>query len=734
MPSTCGRFPSLLVATILVTAFATPCAPAQQPAPARPAPARFDPSEVYFQGWLLSRDAEKLAEEGKPTEALQKLQRAQQLFDTVARTFPEWKKEMVAGRRKKTFDALAEIRPGALKEQEEKQQAIAELEGGTRLGGSTDGDGPRRLDTGIPVAPIRPTQRIETLESRRIAELEREVNRLQQRATAAEQNRDADRTTQQRMRDAAVAELHKAKSELDRLRRDVAEGPVQEEIDALARRINGLEDEKAVMGRALEASRRETEEARAQVEALNNERARLNQQVDGLKQQVANLQANLKVEREAANEVVAGQLKQIKQLQAQLRTKDEDLAKANRRIRSLETELAEVRASFDDLKEERNELLRERDQMAALLKLNEAGQLQEVIDQNMALDRELRESKEHYEMLQEDNDATKDDLLEALRDLAISKMRIQEFRREKTEQQQRIEELQARLRSEERLLDAGAGDPAEVAMLRGIIRRQLQVQEKRAEAREMLLSTLDDKAREDDKIRRAVQIFHGAELNLTPEELRVIDGKVVDDVIISPYARPRSEVERSLADLDRELEPFRKAGIRAYRNERLRASREAFQMIIDRHPGDDATMCMLGLVEYKLDEPHAAIDMFRRASELKPANPYAHRMLGHILSSQLNRQSEAITSLQRATELAPTNAEGHLLLGNAYFRHEDYPAAEDAFRTTLACEPTNAEAHFNLAMLCERTGRRQDGLKHYHLALENGAPPNPALEERLDQN
>jgi hypothetical protein len=74
---------------------------------AGPAPDPHDPSDRYFQGWLLSRDAGKLAEEGKSAEALVKLDRARQLFDRVARDFPDWKPEMVAGRRKQTAESLA---------------------------------------------------------------------------------------------------------------------------------------------------------------------------------------------------------------------------------------------------------------------------------------------------------------------------------------------------------------------------------------------------------------------------------------------------------------------------------------------------------------------------------------------------------------------------------------------------------------------------------------------------
>lgn len=72
-----------------------------------PSPEPNDPSDRYFQGWLLSRDAGTLADAGKPAEALGKLARARQIFDRVARDFPDWKPEMVAGRRKQTAENLA---------------------------------------------------------------------------------------------------------------------------------------------------------------------------------------------------------------------------------------------------------------------------------------------------------------------------------------------------------------------------------------------------------------------------------------------------------------------------------------------------------------------------------------------------------------------------------------------------------------------------------------------------
>jgi len=776
---------TILAIGVVSAWFAASEAPAQQLPPADlPALEASDPSDLYFQGWMLIRDAEQLQQDDQPIEALAKFRRAAQIFDSVASGFPKWRPEMVTSRRKKTFDQIAEVSPAALRKREEEERTIAELEGGARAGAGPDGAQPPSLEVELPELPVQPARPVETLESRRIAELEKRVATLrdeitrshqaerrsqtaarEQQAAAnqartqadralaaaararAEQERLAERNRQLeaeaqdrdvpppapaqpsadgrtgRDRDLAIARLQKAQAELDRLRRKLAEAPVQEEMDALARRINGLEREKEVMSRALESSQAESREARAQIDALQQERGRL-------RQEIADLRNNLEIERKTANEVVAGQRKQLEEFQQLVKAKDAELAGAKRRIQSLETELAEVRDSFNELREERDGLLRERDQMAALLKLNEAGQLQQVIDQNLALDRELRETRKQFERLQEDNDATKDELLEAKRDLAISKLRIQEFRREKKEQEQRLAELRERLRSEERALAEGDADPAEAEMLRRIIHRQLKVQEKREEARELLLSTLESKAQDDDEIRRAMAIFQGAELNLSPEEMRVLEAEEVDGVIVSPYARPRGEVERNLAGLERQLEPFRAAGTRAFQNGRLHAAREAFEMIVERHPGDTASMCRLGLVHYKLDDPIAAAEMFRRACEIDSRNPYAHRMLGHTLS-KLGEHDEALRSLERAVELAPTQSENHLLLGNAQFRVGNLPAAEEAFRTASACDETLAEPHYNLAILCARDGRKQEGRDHYARALELGAAPNLDLEQRL---
>src|SRR6185503_16018853 len=104
--------------------------------------------------------------------------------------------------------------------------------------------------------------------------------------------------------------------------------------------------------------------------------------------------------------------------------------------------------AFSQLQGERDSLIREREQMSALLKLNEAGRIQQLIEQNMGLARQLRDANTKVENLNLDNNATKDELTDALRDFAIAKSQINKLQREKREQDQQIAELGKRLKDE----------------------------------------------------------------------------------------------------------------------------------------------------------------------------------------------------------------------------------------------------------------------------------------------
>ena len=142
----------------------------------------------------------------------------------------------------------------------------------------------------------------------------------------------------------------------------------------------------------------------------------------------------------------------------------------------------------------------------------------------MGLAKTLREANEKVERLNVDSNAAKDDVIDALRDLAIAKSKINELQQEKRDQARRLTDLEARLKGEESALARGeaSADPAEVQVLRDIIKRQVRVQERRRQARDVIVEAVKQLGTKDEQLGSAIELFDGQELQLTPEEQKLI--------------------------------------------------------------------------------------------------------------------------------------------------------------------------------------------------------------------
>ena len=211
------------------------------------------------------------------------------------------------------------------------------------------------------------------------------------------------------------------------------------------------------MAMALTQSRGAHTEALARIATLEAD-------LQVMQQKHADLDRDLKAERQVANSVVSGQRRQLDALEKELKQKSAELADVERAHHRTDGELRESRAAFSEMRDERDSLLQERDQMSALLKLNEAGRMQDLIEQNMALAKNLREANEKVERLNRESNADKDAITDALRDLAIAKSQINSLHQEKLAQDKRIAELKNRLENEENALANGqvAADPMEI--------------------------------------------------------------------------------------------------------------------------------------------------------------------------------------------------------------------------------------------------------------------------------
>ena len=475
-----------------------------------------------------------------------------------------------------------------------------------------------------------------------------------------------------------------------------------------------------------------TQSRTAHTEALSRN-AILEADLKVMQQKRADLDRDLKAERNIANSVVSGQQSQLLALENEHIQKNGELKKANQRITGLIDELQESKDAFSALRDERNSLLQERDQMSALLKLNEEGQIQDLIQQNMGLAKNLRQASEQVARLNVDNNAAKDDIIDALRDLAIAKTQINNLHQERREQDNRLTELEKRLRGEENALSSGkiAVDPAEIAVLRDIIKRQLRVQERRRQARDLLITAVKDMGSKDERISEAVNLFEGQEIQLTAEEQRVIAAKQVDGEFISPFAQDRATVGRNTADLNRDIAVFERTAEKSFTAGRYLPTRELFQMIVEQHPGHIPALCKLGIVNLKLQDTSAAIDTFQRAVELNSNNSYAYRMLGYSFMLSGNLTSAEVHA-NRSVELTPNDAKSQLLLAAIYYRMGRKSESESHYKASIRADPMPSEPYYNLALLCSKNQRIDEARNYYQQALERGAVPDLKLEKRLN--
>ena len=370
--------------------------------------------------------------------------------------------------------------------------------------------------------------------------------------------------------------------------------------------------------------------------------------------------------------------------------------------------------------------------MSALLKLNEDGRIQDLIQQNMGLAKGLREANEKVDRLNLDNNSAKDDITDALRDLAIAKSQINKLHQEKRDQDGRLEELENRLKNEERALASGqaAADPEEANILREIIRKQLRVQERRRQAKEQLVEAAKKMGTGDEELAKAVELFDGDEIQLTPDEQRLIADKQVDGEFVSPFARSREAVGKSTDELKRDISVLERTAEKSYAAGRLLPTRELFEMIIEQHPGHIPTLCKLGVVDLKLNDPNAAVDKFRRAVELDAENPYAHRMLGFSFM-KLGDLPAAEQNVKQAVNLAPDNATSQLLLARITEALGNFREAESYYKAAITADPVSNYPYYYLACLSARSKRFDQARDYYNQALERGAVPDSALEQLI---
>jgi Flp pilus assembly protein TadD len=234
----------------------------------------------------------------------------------------------------------------------------------------------------------------------------------------------------------------------------------------------------------------------------------------------------------------------------------------------------------------------------------------------------------------------------------------------------------------------------------------------------------------DENYDDALALLTDQEVTLTPEEQKLIDARKVDGEIYSPYAGSRARVTAATTEMHQQIDDYTKAAVRAFGSQRLSASREVLEMILDLHPGHVPTMTKLGIVQLRLNDPEAASQVLRAAVENDETRAISHRLLGLALY-KTGDLAGAELSLMRSLEIDPNDPASLTIYGNTLLRMNRTQESELAYQRAISLNPQSAEALHNLALLCQRAGRTKEARGYYDEALIHGAPPNPDLDAAL---
>jgi len=101
-------------------------------------------------------------------------------------------------------------------------------------------------------------------------------------------------------------------------------------------------------------------------------------------------------------------------------------------------------------------------------------------------------------------------------------------------------------------------------------------------------------------------------------------------------------------------------------------------------------------------------------------------MIFCVLALGCSSKSETARNVLPAPQGAKPEAAAQVEKGNALYVSQDFAGAEQAFRQAILVDAGLAEAHYNLALSLDRTGRKDDAKKHY-IEAANLAPGNKVI-------
>ena len=711
-------------------------------------PAAVDPADIFFQAWLEIKRAEKLEEESKFSDAWQKYQQAYSYYSVLNKSHKNWKPNLVKSRIASTEACMKRIEPNATAELASNKIKTQDLIEGPQPGSpSGSGAGAGSGYQPVPSSRNNSTTGRATIDPSTVArldKLEKENKELKTKLEIATKEAAAsnDQNAKSKLDDTERERLNELITKKDReiaMIRDVlARAPLQQDMNRISQEKTILEQEIKITARALKSSQQKLTEAQQNADNFR-------QEAELAKSRAEKIQQNMQQQGAVNNEVVRGLRDELKTVTEMLEQTRNELGTANSRIEKMQLSLNESQETIKELSKERDNLLKERNLLAETLKQSDSKGIQGLITENMRLGTELKEALDRLDFLEENQNATKDDLTKAHTNLALAKTRILKYQKEQAIQSETIQSLESQLRDAKSALSTASANsnknpnandkaytnPDEIKTLQGTVKRLLAAQERRRMGEQILWDTYQKSTVKIEGLSKAISDIRNIKIKLTDKEKEFASAHRHPDGEFSNSDRVSMAHARAYGNaLESETLYVEDLIIRHFERGRIQAAHSVLIDINERVPGNYRILCKLGVVEMKLGHYNKAIACLDEAITMRENSGYAHFMMG-IAQYKNKEVDDAQNSFERSLILKPDNARAHLYLGNLAGAAKRYQQAEEHFLSTIKLNPALADAYYNLSVLYLQQKRKQDALSYYQKALNNGAQPDQALENKL---
>lgn len=736
----------LVVALAVVVCFFIPSVSRSQ--------GEMDPSDLWYRGFLLVQAARESEAQGQYLAGFNQLGEAKQLYDHLAREYPEYLKEIVTERRHLIAEKRDELT--TLMRQPKAPVAPApRLMPQQQAPQSYAGNPQGQPGNGVPGVRIAPPP--SNPGGARSRSMEIETGRETSLPSWTE---GASRALPRQGE--MVGPNAPSLPRVDTRPPNSVSGIANSFYNDISRNDKHIE----LLNKENDELRREIASTNLSLEDVTKKLLNAHRRADALERERDEIQANGGGNFENAKKLAHEAVEELKRVNGQNEMLVTELEKSKIREQRFRDRIAEVE--------------RERDSLLEVVQGGGNGgkALKELMDRNRELSAKLDRAEQLASSLSELNNE-KDADIKMLRSqitqiqLERDKLLSENLRHQQSidDSLRKLELLSEGLTAEDRnaLANSSPIERRENEMLRSVVLKQLRREAQKKAAKDLLLKQLEKTGVRsetllsliDDMVRGSQLTDEEKALFRSPQFQEIVDAASTDDVeavtafsdaanpsgdgsgatmtatLVGPGSAPALPGANGVIEkqkLSVELSQIDKSARLDFKEGRYSEAEDGFLDYLRYRPKNVGCLCNLGVLKISMKNYSEAEYYLERALAIESKSGLANYLLGRTLFLQ-GKLDDALAKLEEGLTYDPQNAKAHNSVGVISTQKGWVDRAERAFTNAVSIDPEYGDAHFNLAVLFA-TKEQPDpkaAEKHYFRALHLGIPRDSQIEGFLQE-